>query len=458
MGNMPETKEQPSRNPTRGNIPDSGVANQFIKKNPLASRYLAIQDWGESPWKISLIVSEAILALERESGNAKKKELAAQAVKAMKARIGAARQLYKEIFEKNGGEIEASLKLRDDISFMENMYNIIEAQVNGLVSRQGSWKARVRDLGERYTKQALISTPWENIRKKNPWITLAMGAGVGAAMWFTNGWNAAVQMTQYVLQLGHQSAFILERIKPITDFAAAVVSTLGVGALFYKFSKSEALQRFYSKHIKGNQDAIKKHASWIGAVAGMAAGFSLFTSSQLDGVITAFQQLWKTLHTDPAIKQFISPIAEFFWNVGGMIFFGWGVNKLDRDSLKRKEKLADECEKKQLAIVEEEKLFRRKTIAIIKQKAILLSALYGYCAELDAVDPEISALAEAGDFRKINEIHKARMQEIFKDEQVPDYLLEAASMDSTSTDNIPGAPAAKTSKETPPGQPTESTN
>ncbi len=455
MAEFKQLQTTGQRNPPRGEIKGSPVISQFIKMHPLANRHLALRDWGESPWKIGLIVSEAILALERESGNVQKKELAAKTIKDVRERINGAKQLYKEIFDENGGESEAALKLLDDISFMENMCNIIEAQVNGLVSRQNSWKARVYDIGERYTKQVLISTPWENIRKKNPWITIAMGAGVGlAAAWFTNGWNAAVQMTQYVLQLGHQSTFILERIKPITDFASGVISTLGAGAIFYKLSKSDALRRFYTKHIRGNQAAIMKHASWIGAAAGMASGFALFASGQLDGAIHAMQYFWKTLHTDPAIKNFINPLTEFFWNVGGMIFFGWGVNKLDRESFKKKEKLADECEQKQLAIVEEEKLFRRKTIAIIKQKAILLSALYGYCAELDLVDPEISALAEAGNFGKINEIHKERMREIFGDEKIPDYLLDAASQDSTSTDSVVKVPEAPITKEIRPSKPT----
>ena len=330
---------------------------------------------------------------------------------------------------------------------MENMYNIIEAQVNGLVSRQASWKARVEDIKARYDKQVKVSSAWENIRRKNPWITMAVGAGVGAAMaWFTNGWNAAVQLTQYVLQLGHGNQFILDRIKPMTDFVFGVLATVGGAALLRKIIKPEVIRGFYEKHIKGSAEAIKKraeaikkHAALIGSVVGAAAGFAFFASGQLDGVITAFQQFWKTMHTDPNIVKFINPLVEFFWCGGSMIFFGWAVNKLDRMSLAQKEKLADDCEAKQLVIVAEEKVFRKRIIRIIKEKAIELSAKYGYCTELDKEDVEFSQLAESGDFAKLNALHKERLDKIFKDEGA-EGLREAEAADSISTDNTPMVP------------------
>ncbi|MCX8196906.1 MAG: hypothetical protein N3G80_01150 [Candidatus Micrarchaeota archaeon] len=432
---MPAMKE--SSSPLHQPQPQESV-RAFIRQNPLASRHLSLSKWSETPWKINHIVSEAILALERESTNETKRQLAFSAINNMKERIKLAKQLYSKLVQEEGQENELAAKLKHDISFMENMYNIIEAQVNGLVSRQNSWKARVKDIEQRYTKQALVLTPWENIRKKNPWITLAMGAGVGAAMWFTNGWNAAVQLTQYLLHLGHQSKFILERIPSIVNF---FVAASAIGAAAFVFSKAAKSKFVYGFFANMRQESFEKKASLVGAISGAISGAVLFFTGQLNGIVEFFVQAWRTIHLDQQIKQFINPLAEFVWNVGGMILFGWGVNKLDRDSLLRKEKLADECEQKQQAIVEEEKIFRRKVIAIIKQKAIYLSALYGYTDELDLVDPQISELAKKKDFAKINEIHKSRMQEIFGAEQKSDFLLEAASLDSNSTDVVGSAGA-----------------
>ncbi|MEM4348775.1 MAG: hypothetical protein QXN37_04380 [Candidatus Anstonellaceae archaeon] len=411
------------------------TVKDFIRQNPLASRHLAMNG-SETPWKINNIVSEAILALERESTNENKRQLAAMAINNMKERIKIAKQLYAELIQKNGAEDGLAAKLKQDISFMETMYNIIEAQVNGLVSRQNSWKARVKDIEQRYTKQALVLTPWENIRKKNPWITLAMGAGVGAAMWFTNGWNAAVQLTQYILHLGHQSPYILQQIPSIVRFGVGTIAIAGLGIAFYK---SKKIADFVSKKFKKKQEDVSKKGSLVSAFVGAATGAALFFTGQLNGIINAISHFWQVLHLDAQVKQFINPLAEFFWNVGGMLFFGWIVNKLDRDSLKRKEKLADECEMKQLAIVEEEKIFRRKVIAIIKEKAIYLSAIYGYINELALVDPAIAELAKEKDFVRINQIHKARMREIFGSELLPEQLLEAATLDSNSTDVVGSA-------------------
>ncbi|MEM4554980.1 MAG: hypothetical protein QXT25_03975 [Candidatus Anstonellaceae archaeon] len=427
---MPELKSSSVQPQVRQN-----TVKEFIRQNPLASRHLAVNA-AETPWKINNIVSEAILALERESANENKRQLASMAISNMKERIKVAKQLYSKILQEKGEEDEIAAKLKHDISFMENMYNIIEAQVNGLVSRQNSWKARVKDIEQRYTKQALVLTPWENVRKKNPWITLAIGAGAGAAMWFTNGWNAAIQLTQYILHLGHQSPYILQQIPQIVKFVVGVVAIGGLALAFYKSKKISDLA---SKFLKKQQNEASKTGSLVGALAGAVVGAGLFFTGQLNGLINSISHFWKVLHLDAQVKQFINPLAEFFWNVGGMLFFGWAVSKLDRDSLKRKEKLADECEKKQLAIVEEEKIFRRKVIAIIKQKAIYLSALYGYVDELAVVDPAVAELAKEKDFVRINEIHKARMREIFGSEPLPEYLLEAATLDSNSTDVVGSA-------------------
>ena len=369
----------------------------------------------------------------------------------MKYRIDASKLLYDDMFKKNGGENEASLKLKDDISFMENMYGIIEAQVNGLVSRQASWKKRVEQIQNSYDKQVKVSSAWENIRRKNPWITTAMGTGLGAALWYSNGLNAMVQLTQYVLRLGHGSQFILDRIKPVTDFGFGVIATVGAAMLFNKIANSEMLRSFYDKHIKGNAEEIRKHAVLIGTALGAAAAFAVFAAGPLDSLIYSFQQLWRTLHTDPNIKNFINPIAEFFWGVAGMVFSGWGVNKLDRMSLAQKEKLADECEAKQLAIVQEETLFRRRIIQIIKQKAIELSAKYGYCIELDKEESAFSKLAESGDFTELNRLHKERLTRIFNEEKVPDYLLDGAAADSISTNTVIGIPQDRASANPSPG-------
>ncbi|MEM4634236.1 MAG: hypothetical protein QW275_03720, partial [Candidatus Anstonellaceae archaeon] len=68
---------QPSKaeNPCRGELKENPKAIAFIRKYPLVSRFLAIKDWGESPWKIQHIVSEAVLCFERNSSDPEKRRI-----------------------------------------------------------------------------------------------------------------------------------------------------------------------------------------------------------------------------------------------------------------------------------------------------------------------------------------------------------------------------------------------
>lgn len=439
-----------SLNPPRGELKEKPEVTAFIRENPLISRFLAVKDWGESPWKIQHIVSEAVLCFERNSTDGTKRGVAESVYTTMNVRIETAKALYDKLLKENGGESEITLKLRDDISMMENVRNVIDAQVNGLVSRQNSWKARAKDIQGRYDELINMKSWWDNVRTKYPWIYVPVGVAAGAvASWFTEGWNAGVQLTQYAFRLGHASKLILENLKPIFDILSGAASVVGVAAVFRKMAKSEYLREFYLKHLKGNQDAIKRHASLIGVAAGAAAGFALFASGQIDGAITFAREAFRRLHTDPNVVQFIDPLVKLAWNVSGMAFFGWFVHRMDKKAFARKQKLLDECQAKQLEIVNEEKVFRRKIIAIIKEKAIELHAKYGYFVELDKEDAEVVRLAENGEWAKLNALHKERMKKIFGDENIPEEQLTGAEADSRSTDLVVMSPLGKSSSPKP---------
>lgn len=414
-------------NPPRGKIESSVKIEKFIKElSPLASRYLAIKDWGESPWKISLIVSEAALCLERNSSDEQKKKIAEQTMNGINERITTAKNLYEKVCKENGGETDVSLKLKDDISFMETMHNIIDAQVNGLVSHQKSWKERSKEISDRCSEQTNIKSTWDNIRSKFPWVAGTIGVIVGGAVWGADGWHAMTELMQYASKQGHGSQLVSQYIKPMVDIAFGVAATVGLGAFLHKISQTRFMQNLY-KHIKKNQEAVKENASWIGAAVGMAAGFALFATGQLDGAINLVREIWRSAHTDPNMVKYIDPIVKFFWNIGGMVFLGWFFNKMDRLRFAKKEAIKDKYEAKQIDIVAEEKLFRKATIQLIKEKAIELHAKYGYCTELDIEAPGIVTLVEARNFTEINKMHKTRMDEIFAQfEKVPEELMAGA--------------------------------
>ncbi|MCX8197848.1 MAG: hypothetical protein N3F07_01485 [Candidatus Micrarchaeota archaeon] len=445
---QPQGKQAPassSSTPCRGALQESKRASAFMKEHPLSSRFLAVADWGQSPWKIQHIVSEAVLCFERNSSDPEKRKIAADVYATINLRIEAAKELYSSILSENGEKSEIAAKLRNDISFMENMRNVIDAQVNGLISRQNSWKKRAEDVQKRYDELIRMKSWWDNVRSRFPWVYIPVGVAAGAvASWFTDGWNAATSLTQYLFHLAHGSKLILDSMKAIVDFAFGAASAAAGALAASKAAKSAWAQSLCDALAKPKEE-IKKRLPAIGGFAGAAAGLLVFASGALDGAISFFREVAQKLHTDPQIDKFIDPIVKLGWNLGGMFFFGWFLQKMDQKAFARKERLLNECEAKQLEIVNEEKVFRRKIIAIIKQKAIELHAKYGYFAELDKEDVEALRLAEAGDWQALNALHKERMRRIFKDENIPDEYLAGAEADSRSTDLVVQSPQSKPS-------------
>ena len=114
----------------------SVAATALSNMHPLESRHLAVEDWGQSPWRLQKIQSSAILMFERESNDPFKKTLATTEFIAIGERISIMKEKYGEIVETAGEHDETARKLENDIFFMETMNAFIQSCINSLVSTQ----------------------------------------------------------------------------------------------------------------------------------------------------------------------------------------------------------------------------------------------------------------------------------------------------------------------------------
>ncbi len=338
--------------PTKGTIPLSEhVKKVLCGQTPLERLALALEDWGQSPWRVQRIVSEAALLLERNSSDADKKALATLTRRNIGGRIRQMKDRYNEIANDGEGQNDpAAKKLADDINFMETMYAFINSQINGLVSMQKSWKARSEALNKRYEEQLRLKGIWDTAKKHVPWLGAAVGAGVGVvAAWASDGWDAIVRFLQYEVKL---------------------------------------------------------------------------------------------LHSNQELHQYLDPIVKLLVNLTGIFGFGGITSWIDKRHFKRKQALLTECENKQMEIINEEKLERRKIIALMKNKALFLTTMHGYALELEKEDAQLLNLMEKKDFEGIKQLHNERVRKVLGGD-IPEYLLSGAEADSRSTDLSAVTPLAE---------------
>lgn len=259
--------------PTSVKIPVSGeikktdvtakVLSAAIAKKPLESLSLALEDWGQSPWRLQRILSEAALLFERNSYDKDKKQIAEDTKKNVTERIATLKSHYEEVVRAGGTDDDVARKLADDISFMESMFSFIQAQVNGLVSIQKSWKARSDAINSYYSAKIELGW-WEKAKKRVPWLNNAVGAGAGVALWAFNGWEAIVLAIQAGVR---QIPGIRDMDPKITDdIVKLLVNIGGIVGLTYATSwldsrflkRKAALEEACSAKQKGIMDEEKR--------------------------------------------------------------------------------------------------------------------------------------------------------------------------------------------------------
>lgn len=427
-----------ARTPIQGKIDVPAHIATMMRQKPLETRNLALDDWGQAPWKVQSIISEASLLMERNSGDDAKRTLASETKAAIWERISSMKEHYVKVVEANGGGSEVARKLADDISFSENMLAFIESQVNGLVSLQKSWKLSSDAVKRRYEQQLELKGPWGWVKKYVPWVATAVGVGVGAAAWAVNGWDTFVQGVQFIIKAGHMNPEFVQFIDPTTRGLFAAGSMLGLGWLSSKVLGSQTAIGLYLQYLGKAGELLKKNAKPLFWAAGIAAGAAAFFTGQLDSAAQFAQNGWKWAHMNPEIVQFIDPIVKAVFNFGGIFGFAWAATRLDRRGFERRQKLLDECEAKQTLIVKEEKAVREQVFALIKEKAVELCAKYGYLLELLAEDPEMAELTEKQDFAGIKALHRQRVKHALGRDVSESQLagLETDSRSSVIADSI----------------------
>ena len=213
----------------RGHVPISDKIQEMLHQKPLVGSVLALDDWGQSPWRVTSIMAQASLMFERESGDKNKRLLAEDAKCKICSNIASMKDRYDEMLQLNGEATDAARKIATDISYCETMLNLIDSQVNGLVSRQRKWRVDTAALDKRYGEEIELRGFWNTLKRHIPWVEKGIGAGIGVAVWASNGWVGIIGAVQFgVAQIMQVSP---ELQKHINDIVQLVVNLSGILAL-----------------------------------------------------------------------------------------------------------------------------------------------------------------------------------------------------------------------------------
>ncbi len=212
-----------------GRVPVSEKVSAMLHQKPLVGSALALDDWGQSPWKVTGIMAQASLMFERESGDKNKRRLAEDTKCKICSHIASMKDRYGEVLQLNGEATDAARKIAEDISYCETMLSLIDSQVNGLVSRQRKWRVDTAALDKRYGEEIEIRGFWNTVKRHIPWVEKGIGAGIGVAVWASNGWSAIIQLIQFGVAQAMQGNPALQ--KNIDDVVQLVVNLGGILAL-----------------------------------------------------------------------------------------------------------------------------------------------------------------------------------------------------------------------------------
>jgi len=185
--------------------------------HPLESRHLAVEDWGQSPWRLQRIQSSSTLMFERESKDDFKRDLARTEFNAIGERLSLMKSKYAEIVGEAGEHDETARKLENDISFMEAMNSFMQSCINGLVSTQRSLAKSSEDIQKRYDELVQRGSLIERIVKQIP---LLSGPIMGATALGGGAWQAVLSIVK------HQCP---PKWQPIAEGAANII---GLAAIY----------------------------------------------------------------------------------------------------------------------------------------------------------------------------------------------------------------------------------
>jgi len=213
----------------RGRVPVSDRVHEMLRQKPLVGSVLALDDWGQSPWRVTSIMAQASLMFERESGDKNKRQLAEEAKCKVCSYIAAMKDDHKLILQLNGEATDTAKKIAKDIFYCETLLNLIDSQVNGLVSRQRKWRIDTAALDKRYNEEIELKGAWYWVKRHVPWIDKGLGAGIGVAVWASNGWIAVIRLIQFgVAQITHGDPTLQ---KYIDDVVELFINVGGIAAI-----------------------------------------------------------------------------------------------------------------------------------------------------------------------------------------------------------------------------------
>jgi len=204
------------------------IQGKIFHREPLVGTPLALDDYGQSPWRVAKIMANASLLFERESKDEHKRKLAQDAKCKICCHIRSLKEHYEGAINLNGEASEAAAKLARDISYCETMLDLIESQVNGLVSRQRKWRVDAASLDKRYDEEIKLRGFWNVLKRHVPWADKLIGAGAGMVVWASNGWAAITILIQYGVAQIVQNP---ELQKTIDDAVKLFVNLGGIFAL-----------------------------------------------------------------------------------------------------------------------------------------------------------------------------------------------------------------------------------